>query len=393
MTALCGGGTSAVKAGYSAVVDFGIGQLVNLLAARNLKWLVPAVPLAPIPNLTLATFCATDPPAFPTFTLAETTAVLTLTFGADFDSGISKLKDLLLYTVWNEVCQCTSGSPTAFPSGTPPAGTPIFVEPAPAQVTACDVFTFTSTACGTGNLNRGGPSYADKNFQPTSFVYNFIGTQCGTVGAGSWNWAVTQVGASGDLQTTNIGFLNPTESHSGTILAVPGVRSIRLNQNQASGPSGQLITGSTISAYCNNQTPGAQTPCCPPDTATLNTLELILQMVTLQQRQTAPFAYVPGSTHTGLTGDGEIAVSGLLGAKVTITGSLPSTVGSEAANPIHLFGAGWVQWGTADGYGPRIWLDQADTISLPDAAGAYNLLAYSLPPGLTIDVLELVREP
>lgn len=135
------------------------------------------------------------------------------------------------------------------------------------------------------------------------------------------------------------------------------------------------------------------TPCCPPDPITQTTLDAILGMVTLIQRQVAPFAYIVGASHTGLTATGELAVNGLLGAKITITSSLPSNIGSAAANPVHLFGAGWVQWGSADGYGPRIWLDQADTLSLPGGAGAYTLLAYSLPPGLTIRVDELVREP
>jgi len=51
-----------------------------------------------------------------------------------------------------------------------------------------------------------------------------------------------------------------------------------------------------------------------------------MAMVTLIQRQAAPFGYVPGAIHAGLTGTGVIAIQGLIGCKVDIT-TLPTQLG------------------------------------------------------------------
>jgi len=141
-------------------------------------------------------------------------------------------------------------------------------------------------------------------------------------------------------------------------------------------------------------------PCCPPDPILTGLimqlaqqLALVSRDLTLVQRQAVPFGYVPGANHTGLSGAGELAIADLLGARVTITATTPGTIGSSAGNPERLFGAGYVQWGSADGFTPRVWLDQVETLTFPPYAGAYTLLAYSLPPGVVVDILELEREP
>jgi len=48
-------------------------------------------------------------------------------------------------------------------------------------------------------------------------------------------------------------------------------------------------------------------------------LDQLMAMVTLIQRQAAPFGYVPGAIHAGLTGTGVIAIQGLIGCKSVTT--------------------------------------------------------------------------
>lgn len=134
------------------------------------------------------------------------------------------------------------------------------------------------------------------------------------------------------------------------------------------------------------------TLCCA-DPALLALLPNILQMVTLVQRQSAPFAYVYGANHVGLTGDGELAVSGLIGVSIDVT-TLPSSYGRSAGTPEHLFDVGFVTLGTSDGWSTTKRIDADGSLVLPgSAAGAFTRVGYTLRPGVEVSIRELVREP
>ena len=394
MTALCTGGTSAPKAGWPALFDPTITLLAELLSARGGKWVIGALGFQLLDPISLSTFCAGDPPALPTFTADETNAILRLQFGADFDSGIGKLKDWLQHIIWYEVCECTSGTLATYTAPTIPAGTPEYYPPIPANATPCQTFTYTSAACDTGNVNKGGAAYLTSAV-PTVMRCTLIGTQCGTVGAGVFNWVISQVGTGGaDIATTTVQLTSPTQTVVKDILVAPGAISFRLNHNQLSGVSGQAVTGTTFDIYCGTDTPGVLSPCCPPDVATQAALDLILKMVTLIQRQSVPFAYVYGTNHTGLTGDGEISpVGGLIGLSVDVT-TLPSSYGRASGTPERLFDLGFVTLGTTDGWLESRRIDADGSLVLPAArAGVFTRIGYTLAAGLEVAIRELVREP
>jgi hypothetical protein len=135
------------------------------------------------------------------------------------------------------------------------------------------------------------------------------------------------------------------------------------------------------------------TPCCPPDEVSQSYLDAILQMVTLIQRQAAPFSYIHGAVHAAISGDGEISVSSLLGVAIDIT-TLPSAYGRSEGTPVHLFDLGYVTLGTADGWLPSRRVDADGTLELrPGLAGPVTRVGYTLSPGVIADLTELVREP
>jgi hypothetical protein len=144
-------------------------------------------------------------------------------------------------------------------------------------------------------------------------------------------------------------------------------------------------------AYCGT-TPGVQQPCCPPDATTQATLNAILKIATLIQRQGDPFGYVSGTVHTGLSGNGAIALQGLLGVKV-LPSAIPPPAGLEVGDPDSLWLDSWIRWGNADGWTQREFLTASPFVSLPALAGQYTRLGYTLGLGLLVDVTELVREP
>lgn len=133
-------------------------------------------------------------------------------------------------------------------------------------------------------------------------------------------------------------------------------------------------------------------PCCPPDVTAQSYLDLILQTVTLIQRQAVPFAYVVGTQHVGLTGAGTIAISGLLGASVELT-TIPTRLGEAGSSPTEIFDAGWVTFGTPDGFPSSYRLGKQHNVFLPSRCSAYTELDYDLPTGVVVTISELVREP
>jgi len=114
-------------------------------------------------------------------------------------------------------------------------------------------------------------------------------------------------------------------------------------------------------------------------------------MVTLIQRQSVPFAYVPGAVHTAISGAGAIAVSGLIGALIDVT-TLPASYGSRGTSPAEHFDLGFLAWGTTDGYPSSVRLEHDPQLSLPARCSAFTELAYDLSPGVVVTITELHRE-
>jgi len=157
------------------------------------------------------------------------------------------------------------------------------------------------------------------------------------------------------------------------------------------GGGGTMSVVTDMDNYCNGS-PFVTGPCCPPDNATQASLDAILNLVTLIQRQVSPFGYVYGANHTGLSGHGSFAVSDLLGVSVDVT-TLPASYCQATGTPTELFGLGFVTLGTADGYETSHRIDHDGSLVLPYAAGAFTLVGYSLSPGVVVSIRELTREP
>ena len=114
-------------------------------------------------------------------------------------------------------------------------------------------------------------------------------------------------------------------------------------------------------------------------------------MVTLIQRQLAPFAYVGGASHTGLTGAGVLTIPSLQGVKITLT-TQPGYVGEEFGDPLELFDVGWFAWGTPDGYLGREFISHNPQLSFPAKSEQYTRFGYSLNPGVVATIQELYAE-
>lgn len=127
-------------------------------------------------------------------------------------------------------------------------------------------------------------------------------------------------------------------------------------------------------------------------TAMSTSLATTRSMIQLVQRQEVPFGVIASTIHSGLTGTGSIAVSDILGLKLSYTGG-SSAIGEEAGTPNTLFDAGWVNLGDSNGYRNRERIRTNPWVWLPDKMGEVTVIGYTLNPLVTAAITELVREP
>jgi hypothetical protein len=137
--------------------------------------------------------------------------------------------------------------------------------------------------------------------------------------------------------------------------------------------------------------------------ATLERIEQLLNVVsgnvnsnynltTLIQRYQTPFAVIPSTFHTGLTGVGSIPVQGLVGIQYQVD-SLPADVRVTNGAPPYIRDLGWIGLELAAGGSAEHRVTRQQELWLPPTAQLANQLAWSLTPGTAITVRELLAEP
>jgi hypothetical protein len=402
---ICASGSSTTKPGVntSIVVD---ANFVRSILPAGLAWLYPYLPwMSALEIGDVPSFCAADPP---TFTVPSAADIFSFITGGPLSEAIAVndfMRDIARYYLWFNLCQCSSGttpapsSPPSAPSNLPVINPPAIVQPSATDPCAQFAGVLDPWVDPTGHHIVVIPQGTDSSTCPavvlpvgaTSLVITATSNVRGTV-HGDMSWAYNL--QSGPCTSVAGGTFT---THSGATLVtnvtIPSTAKqfwLWTPQNVATDDYGSA----TVSVFCGGNNGSQPTaPCCPPDPILTGYLKRILDMVTLVQRQGVPFGYVPGTTHSGVTGSGSISVSDLIGVKITITASNPGVLGTEAGDPERLWNAGRYNWGTADGWSSPQWLNSTETLAFPPFGGAYTLFGYSLTPGTVADILELKAEP
>ena len=99
--------------------------------------------------------------------------------------------------------------------------------------------------------------------------------------------------------------------------------------------------------------------------------------------------YVLGTSHAGLSGNGEFAVSGILGAFVSFT-TLPSRVGYRVGDPNEVWTDSYLSFGTSDGWYPSVKIDHNPWLILPQFMANVVKIGYSIPADTVLTLTELV---
>jgi hypothetical protein len=392
MTGPCSGaGVGVAKPGFAATQFIGPAAIGGALAGLA-GWQGAAVG-ATIGFLTyeLATFCPSTPPAMPTFTAGDIIALLGGPSGLLFGATVLKFEAFLANVFWPLLCDCSSGvSVVPGPSAYPPLG-PGDNTPGPSATPCRTVAPQTVVGIAVPNDANWDAYFPDPGLVPTTYVAHFTSTVDAS-GGGTF-----QLGVRVSDGVTLTPYLAPAVfsfGNSGTVVVPLPPSFIRTSYSTFHGVSGGGFAGDTVtvtgSYYCNGAYGGCGS--CPPDPALQAQIDQILELVTLIQRQSVPFGYVASTVHAGLSGAGAISISGLLGIKVAIT-TLPGYLGSAGTSPPIHFDAGFITFGTADGFPGSHRLERNPQVILPLRCSAYTDLDYDLAPGVVVTITELMREP
>lgn len=394
--------------------------MAGLLPAGT-EWLRPYIPFLQPITINLDDFCALDPPEDPDLTAADLIALVPPSNFNLVELAAFKLTQLLHIFAWYRFCRCSDGTtPDPFTPPSAPAGAPIINPPGQTYVPAgaCRVDVVTVNFLGGSESQAYGPVCTTSSC--TAFVAptgatsvrvtvaidnpdnNEVRADVFGLSANPYTAVTTnpvQIGRNAHLGA----YANFLDGFSDTNVwtaawTQPYFACHVSHTGGASPPRPTFSATFTLEWFC----PLDPTPCisCPPDPYLLGRLDSIMAalldtrvQVELIQRQAAPFGYIPGDVHAGVTGNGEIAVSGLIGMAVEITTDVGAAGGADDGTPDYLYGRGWFNWGSADGYTERRRLTSELSVSFPPTAGVYTTFAYSLPPGLVVTLTELVREP
>ena len=418
MTTICGGGSSTFNTGVNTSI-FIDQQYIQSLLPPVLAWLYPFLPFMHGLQIgDVPTFCSTDPPLVPA--LPSASDFLSFITGGNIASFINVnqfLQDITQTYIWYQICHCTVGSPSSYtppsnPGNLPAVNPPTLVTPpgcAPCFSITSPVLTMTHVHAGppTGYSDPPFPPYTagvgpSMLFPPNPSYLEFVLTVT-PAGVTHDNYEVVldlqdPQGTFGSfIVTPSGGYSSGTHSAASSNTWPGGARPYGWNvieiRDFSTGVQGSDQVQLTANVYCNGCKPGAaQVACCPPDPQMMGLLTQLATAVTLIQRQLAPFGYIASTVHSGLTGNGSFSVSDLLGMKASITAG-SSLIGTTSGTPPELFDAGFISFGTSDGYSKSFRIDHNPTLMFPEDCGLYTLIGYTIPVGLTVSLTELVREP
>jgi hypothetical protein len=118
-------------------------------------------------------------------------------------------------------------------------------------------------------------------------------------------------------------------------------------------------------------------------------LAMVRSEIQALQSQSVPFDYVAGTLHSDLSGQGEFAVSGILGLSVQFT-TVPSYLGRQADDPATIYSLGEIGLGTDDGWLRSTKCSHNPTLIMP-IGPEISKVAYTFASGAVGNILELVR--
>jgi len=416
---------------YGSVPKSGAPAYVWLTWLDAKAWLGTAFPqlswigyLVPPVLKEVTSFCATEPPQ----PVAPSNATVTAAPNDPiaFEALIQFVKDSIYWWVWSNTCVCNP-SPSAPPTcatGWSSSFVPVAVGPGGSQFIVATRFT---------NIQIGAQMSGFRVWTPQAYNYdvgltlwtpagaNLGGlTVIGGIPAGYHEYTISPI-----TLTAGLDYLTSMCVHVGyqwySDATAPTNDSIAHWVGEQYGTNCAAFPSTVVSTFVGVQpilcvaagptspgqppVPSLTTPDFPMEGScttqdlcdllqqTLQSVTMLRTMVDLIQRQEVPFAYITGTVHSGLTGDGSFSVSDILGLLVQVS-TVPPKWGLSSDNPARYIPApAMVSVGTVNGDQDTHFVHFTEELYFPEAMGAMTKVTYQFKPGVHGAITELVREP
>lgn len=394
MTAICGGGTSSAKSGVGQAIYITSAAAGALLNNIPVKWAVPLAALIGARTYDAGNFCSQDPPADPGITAADVVDLVAhLSNPFQYAAAADKVAQLISRYAWYQWCKCDSVSTPAPPAApAQPTNMPT-LDLGPPQLsngTRCHD-TFQTFSLQNGSFNYGTWRYDVPNPDPRAIrvVIKQTVFPAGISTPAKWSYVFFDNNSLPVLPERDL----PQQGSEidVTLPSLSGYTQININgtagYNLANAGTLELIGlcggGGTIV--------GGNSGCCD-DPALKGTVDQIYQALQLLQRQIAPYAFVTGAAHPGLSGAGNFSLTkSLVGIKLDCT-TVPARAGLELGDPDAHFDLGWVSIGDADGWFATRPIRQLPLKWTPRWMSSATKIGYSLTQGVVARIDELERE-
>jgi hypothetical protein len=414
----CNGGAIVTKPGVARTVLLSTAAIEAALAFLDPIVAVILAPIIALFTYDTATICSAPPPSDPGLTATDVANAV-----AQFNPAISipaqqKVRDWFLSWYWYKLCDCATIATPAAPIPSNP-GTTASKNPgiatAPTTQPCWDqktIFEKFDTAAPFADRSQPSlPFTSQVNVTPTgvgtpstallipSGVTAFTVTWSRVAGANDRPFVV--LSTFDNTGTGNQSFQFGSGGTPGNQAGATSTFSLH-----AGSVSWQIWAGTDvahvgsalpfeISFLCSGQVgQSIASPCCPPDPLVDQQLRQIMSMVTsIYQALSPPLtSYAESTVHSGLSGNGSVALQGTcIGVKVIIT-SDTSGKGQASGNPNYLFDRGFIVPIAVEGpiRAPARLTFNPQLFQIPTTTDA---IGYTLTPGVTISIVELLRGP
>lgn len=396
MVSQCGGAAGQELSGLANTLIVTTPFLASLIPAeiaflQAFVWATGGLTIENLPG-----FCNSELQADPGVTAADIVNVIVTPTLPQAGASAAKINQLIQRWAWFALCQCADASAPVRPSAPTAPVLPSFNPPravVPNQAQPClDVLSDHLIVDDVTRAIFNMSSLRIPGVTGVSYVFHLITlVSSGTPRAVNLNVDWFQGTTSLRLDATGWG-APPRVSDYITLTGPAGADNISVTYlgNVAGGDTSTYVV--ELQAWCNNLPANAPaSPCCPPDPTLLGLVQSTQQLVTLIQRQIAPFAYVIGTAHAGISGSGTIAVQGLLGMMVAVT-AYPAGNLQLGGTPSYVFDLGWMSIETADGFIEERRITALNQLWQPRLMSEATKFGYFLGTGVTATFTELDRE-
>lgn len=386
---------STTRSGFGGIIHIDPANLDTILPPA-LAWLRPFTPYMRPLDIDVSALCGDEPPGWPTFDPLDLLNLIKpnkVSVGITVATKVGQIAEQLL---WYQMCECLSPDPPAVLPTPPaaPADAPVFNPPAlvspPNSIRVCATGQATAGTTHAWVLLSGAPRWTAR----------LLSSDVDYLGSVGWGFSTSQPmnpagptdypSSWGEFAAGGWSAVGETSSGTWAHDADPTIGTYAYVSIPNTADADLDTSDKTV---CVEFSPtNVVRTDCATDPRLLGLLEQIYALLTGVQRSYAPFGYIKGTSHSGISGTGSVSVDRIIGVELDVdAGASGHTV--LLGNPSYVKDLGWLSVSEADGMIQERRVAQLHFTWFPQVAPIATAINYALTDGVVVTLTELLPEP